>query len=185
MRRPRFGLVSRSPGGPGQPSAGIRTGRPMSGRRRRSGGHRSGSRSHWGDLSPPGSAAQGDRKRRLNSPDCFKLVRVWSAGRRLPPIARRKETPSHGVSGGFASRSGSLARSRVCRRSAPLEGERDVKCHEGLPEADTKIRAMAHASSSFRGAPKARTRNPETSMEQASGFRVRPLTGPPRNDDAV
>src|SRR6185312_6645615 len=26
MRRPRFGLVSRSPGGPGQPSAGITTG---------------------------------------------------------------------------------------------------------------------------------------------------------------
>src|SRR6476469_6050128 len=31
MWRPRFGLVSRAPGGPGQPSAGIRTGRPMSG----------------------------------------------------------------------------------------------------------------------------------------------------------
>src|SRR5690348_18267711 len=30
----------------------------------------------------PGSTAQGDRKRRK-----------WSAGRRLPPIARRKETP--------------------------------------------------------------------------------------------
>ena len=32
---------------------------------------------------------------------------MWSAGRRLPPIARRKETPSHGVSGGLSpSRSG-------------------------------------------------------------------------------
>ena len=100
MRRLRLGLVSRTPGGPDQPSAGITTGCPplfgaqgCTRRRRRSGGHRSGSRSHWGDLSPPGSAAQGDRKRRLNSPDCLKLVRVWSAGRRLPPIARRKETP--------------------------------------------------------------------------------------------
>jgi len=52
--------------------------------------------------------------------------RMWSAGRRLSPIARRKETPSHGVSGGLAGRPGSLARSRVSRRSAPLVGERGI-----------------------------------------------------------
>ena len=63
---------------------------------------------------------------------------MWSAGRRLSPIARRKETPSHGVSGGLAGRSGSFARSRVSRRSAPLVGERDEEGDEGLPGADTK-----------------------------------------------
>src|SRR6185312_6467167 len=34
-------------------------------------------------------------------PKGFSRRRMWSAGRRLSPIARRKETPSHGVSGGF------------------------------------------------------------------------------------
>src|SRR5690242_10191970 len=70
----------------------------------------------------PEARPQGDRKRRK-----------WSAGRRLPPIARRKETPSQGVSGGFASRSGGLANPRVCRRSAPLGGERDDDGSDGVP----------------------------------------------------
>jgi GntR family transcriptional repressor for pyruvate dehydrogenase complex len=40
----------------------------------------------------------------------------------------------------------------------------------------------AASRSSFRGAPKARTRNPETSTERSSGFRVRRFAAP-RNDD--
>ena len=75
----------------------------------------------------------------------FSRRRMWSAGRRLSPIARRKETPSHGVSGGLAGRSGSFARSRVCRRSAPLGGAEICNCEEGLPGADQRIRAMSHA----------------------------------------
>src|SRR6185437_16951912 len=38
---------------------------------------------------------------RKRGPKGFQDAAMWSAGRRLSPIARRKETPSHGVSGGF------------------------------------------------------------------------------------
>ena len=69
---------------------------------------------------------------------------MWSAGRRLVPIARDEETP-HSVSGGLAGRSGSLASSRVSRRSAPLGGAEICNCEEGLPGADQRIRSMSHA----------------------------------------
>jgi hypothetical protein len=64
---------------------------------------------------------------------------------------------------------------------------------EGLPGADQRIRAMTHASSSFRGTREAREPGIHTPQHQkpnerrathfnwAYGFRVRPC-GPPRND---
>ena len=71
---------------------------------------------------------------------------MWSAGRRLVPIARDGETPSHGVSGGLAGRSGARSQAlRVSRRSAPLGGAEICNCEEGLPGADQRIRAMSHA----------------------------------------
>src|SRR6185312_11925161 len=84
MRRPRPGLVSRTREAPSQPSAGITTGCP------RAGLHVWTMKERWPPLRiravmacrRPEARPQGDRKRRK-----------WSAGRRLPPIARRKETP--------------------------------------------------------------------------------------------
>ena len=100
MRRPRFGLVSRPPGGPGQPSAGITTGCPMSGAAR-GGDERAVATAP--DRGPTGGICRRSEARLKGTENAAQ----WSAGRRLPPIARRKETPSQGVSGGFASRSGS------------------------------------------------------------------------------
>jgi hypothetical protein len=100
MRRPRFGLVSRAPGGPGQPSAGITTGCPMSGAAR-------GGDEGAAATAPDKGSTGGVRRRSEARLTGTKNAAQWSAGRRLPPIARRKETPSQGVSGGFASRSGS------------------------------------------------------------------------------
>ena len=124
MRRPRFGLVSRSPGGPGQPSAGITTGCLLMAARCNDDGAVATAPEHGagnGLLSLPGSTAQG----------VFKNAASGAPGGASYPIARGEETPSHGVSGGFASRSGSFARSRVCRRSAPLDGSRELQVARG------------------------------------------------------
>ena len=57
--------------------------------------------------------------------------RKWCAGRRLVPIARDEETPSHGVSGCLADRPGARSQAlRVCRRSAPL-GSAGCRCERG------------------------------------------------------
>ena len=89
-------------------------------RRRRSGGHRSGSRSHWGDLSSFGSTALRDRKRRK-----------WSAGRRLVPIARDEETP----------------RKRLGRPRQPLRRTRNPPCLPALrsPHSGAKNWSSARA----------------------------------------
>jgi hypothetical protein len=58
-------------------------------------------------------------------PKGFSKRRMWSAGRRLSPIARRKETPSHGVSGGLAGRSGSDRKLPRLPALRSPHGERD------------------------------------------------------------
>src|SRR5579875_255506 len=80
--------------------------------------------------SPPGSAVQG-------------------VSTRTPPVERREAPfpdrkgkgdafPEGVSSGGLAGRPGSLASSRVSRRSAPLEGAEMWTADEGLPGADRK-----------------------------------------------
>ena len=78
----------------------------------------------------------------------------WVAARYLP-IARRNGAFVRRPTGVVCARAhtGALASSSVCRRSAPLDWERrNCNCDEGSPGADQRIRAMAHACSSFRGA---------------------------------
>ena len=149
MRRSRVGLVTLPPGGPGQPSAGITTGRLR-----------------WlhecedegavatapdavriEDAVSPGSTAQGDRKRR-----------TWSAGRRLPSDrkegrGRSQDVPRAGCPPG-ASQAPAPA-------GAPLPslGSCELEFTEGLPGADQRTRAMNHAFPSFR----ARVECPEAS----------------------
>ncbi len=76
----------------------------------------------------PGSAVSPGQKTPANEPGLRKLVRVWSAERRLSAIASGEHTPSQGVSSGRAGRSRSACATRSCisRRSTPpqlLEGK--------------------------------------------------------------
>src|SRR5690242_20185450 len=86
MRRPRFGLVSRPPGGPGQPSAGTKTGRPMSGAAR-------GGDEGAAATAPDKGSTGGVRRRSEARLKGTENAAQWSAGRRLVPIAREEETP--------------------------------------------------------------------------------------------
>ena len=63
---------------------------------------------------------------------------------------------------------------------APLIGA-GIEGRTAYPAPQT-IRAMTRARSSFRGAPQARTRNPDAGGERVSGFRVRRFA-PSRNDE--
>jgi hypothetical protein len=81
---------------------------------------------------------KGLQERRSNSPDLRKLVRVWSAGRRLSPIARRRRRLHYGVSGGLAGRSGSDRKLPRFPALRSPRGSEDLECEEGLPGADIK-----------------------------------------------
>jgi len=136
MRRPRAGLVTLLPGGPAQPPAGMKTGCP-------SGLHAAETKEAAGaapDQEPkgapslPGSAAQGTE-----------IAAQWSAGRRVPPIARGNGTLARRPTGWLRrSPIGSFARSRVCRRSAPLFGSAMRNGNDGSPGAGQRTRAMTH-----------------------------------------
>lgn len=110
MRRPRARLVTSLSGSLGQPSTGTRPGCPSRAGRGADEGRRKPSGSGW--------------------PKAPVRARKTGAGaKKSPPVERREaRLRRHGgssfasVSGGFASRSGSFARSRVSRRSAPLIG---------------------------------------------------------------
>ena len=88
-----------------------------------------------GGRKPAGSGAQeGPVRARKHSPGDINR-RAWSAGRRLSGIATGEDTPSQGVSGGFASRSGGLANLRVSRRSIPSALARRRKREGRRPRA--------------------------------------------------
>src|SRR6185312_16071297 len=138
MRRPRFGLVSRAPGGPGQPSAGTKTGRPMSGAAR---GGDEGAVATAPDRGPTGGICRRPEARLKGTQNAAQ----WSAGRRLPPIARRKETPRKRLGRPRQPLRG-LANPASAGAPLPSTRERDVEGDEGLPGADQRARAMNHVS---------------------------------------
>ena len=81
--------------------------------------------------------------------------RKWSAGRRLAP-SRSEETPRKRlIERPRPPLTGSLASSRVCRRSAPLGEPRIAIRGEGVPGADTTTRAMSHACAKQASPPRA------------------------------
>src|SRR6185312_1975397 len=135
MRRPRPGPVSRTREAPSQPSAGITTGCP------RAGLHVWTMKERWPPLRiravmacrRPEARPQGDRKRRK-----------WSAGRRLPPIARRKETPRKRLGRLRQPLRGSRKPPRLPALRSP-RGSAMKTSEEGLPGANQKIRAMNRA----------------------------------------
>ena len=132
MRRPRAGLVTPHSGGLIQPPAGITTGWRKAARD--------------GDEVGGGSCLQdwGCRVRRVRllRPEarCKEAFKNAASGAPGGALSRSQGTRRRlaSVSGGFADRPGSLASSRVCRRSAPLDGGRELQFREGLPGADSK-----------------------------------------------
>ena len=97
--------------------------------------------------------------------------RRWSAGRRLSPIARGKGTPRK-RSGWFAATQEASQASAFPGALLPILVE--TRWKTGPARAFTNNRAGgALPTPSFRGALKARTRNPEARPASASGFRVR------------
>src|SRR5579875_3045472 len=130
MRRPRFGLVSRSPGVPAPPPAGTKTGCPQEGL------HAAELKERRGPLrtrAPPG--VRSARKRGSG----VRNRRTWSAGRRLVPIARDGGTPRKRLIGWL--RQPPRERSQAPASAGaplPLLGSREVECDEGSPGADTK-----------------------------------------------
>jgi len=151
MRRPRSGLVSRTPGGPAQPPAGTKTGCPQI-----KGLHAVELKERRGPLRTRTSKGVRSARKRGSG---VRNRRELSAGRRLPPIARRKETPSS-VSGGLADRSGASQAPRLPALCSPFSGARNCNSHYGVPGVDQRIRAMSHASVIPGRAQRARTRNP-------------------------
>jgi len=125
MRRRGSGAThSRSPGDGGAPLAGTTTCRQELADRR-----------GWSTFSEA-------------RPDQSLERRKWSAGRRVPPLRIGGTGRSQDAPLGWLRQPsiGSLASSRVCRRSAPLDGAKNCNSREGLPGADQRIRAMTHAS---------------------------------------
>src|SRR6185312_13014655 len=96
-------------------------------RRRRSGGHRSGSRSHWGDLSSFGSTAQGDTRRR-------------TVERREAPSSDRKEEGDASQASRAASPAAQEDSQSSASAGAPLPSfwSEELDFREGLPGADIK-----------------------------------------------
>ena len=131
MRRPRAGLVTPPPGGPGQPSAGIRTGRPMS-----------------------GAARGGDEGAVATAPDRGPTGGIC---RRSEARLKGTENAASGAPGGASSRSqGPRGRLRTVSRAASPAAQEDSQSsasagaplpsfwseeldfREGLPGADIK-----------------------------------------------
>jgi len=133
MRRPRPGLVSRTREAPSQPSAGITTGCP------RAGLHVWTMKERWPPLRiravmacrRPEARPQGDRNRRK-----------WSAGRRLPPIARRKETPRKRLGRLRQPLRGSRKPPRLPALRSP-RGAKNWTSDCGVPGAGQRTRAMS------------------------------------------
>ena len=165
MRRPRFGLVSRSPGGPGQPSAGITTGCPMS---RAARGGDEGAAATAPDKGSAGGARRRSEARLKGTENATR----WSAGRRLVPIARDEETP----------------RKRLGRLRQPLRERSQAPASAGAPLPSMGARCGRRRGPA-RGRPKnagdesrlrrpevpARTRGPRRSSD--SGTLRGPLRG--------
>ena len=80
-------------------------------------------------------------------PKGFSRRRMWSAGRRLVPIARDGETPSHGVSGGFRRplRSAIASAPRFPALRSPGSGSAMRMATRACPGPTPRIRAMTHA----------------------------------------
>jgi hypothetical protein len=77
----------------------------------------------------------------------------WSAGRRVPPLRNGGTGRSQDVPSGVFRRppTGGLASPSACRRSAPLDGRRELQFATRAYPAPTKEYGRRRALSSFRG----------------------------------
>ena len=187
MRRPRFGLVSRSPGGPGQPSAGIMTGclewlhvdddegamatapdevrieDSVVARKRGSGGHKT---PQVERREAPRARSQGPR-------------------RRLRTVSRAASPAAQGASHAPASAGAPLpsegARCGLWTRACP--GPTKERGRWRMPIRRPEVPARSARTRNQYAAASDRKREAMPHMSTAAyGFRVRPLPGPPRND---
>src|SRR6185437_12284219 len=106
--------------------------------------------------------------------------RKWSAGRRVPPIATRNGTLARRPMGVFRKPpTGGLASPSACRRSAPLDGSRELQLATRACPGPTKEHGRRRAPPRHSGAraesaftrvfeEHARTRNPDTRTDERS-----------------